>query len=258
MKQKAKSSDKAEQAAAQTGLVVVPEVVTSIPEFLDHLCRARNDWEITTYRASNDGLYGLLGGSLRLYYHVWDSVGTKPILRKADHKTLKEQLEGHLKSKGLRFTPNTHMATKIVRCVFETDRKRASVYSIVLRAAIEAKIQPDALPAFIRENGGIEQLRLRKRSPIAKVDPKKLIWETTPIATAALAPEASRATNDELQLALVTVQADGGAHIRWMAPEDKARSAMNLALRAFGRQASANVALSDKGSADAEADQKAA
>jgi hypothetical protein len=46
--------------------------------------------------------------------------------------------------------------------VFGADRRRVSAYSIVLRTALAKNIDAAGIPDFIRENGGVEEVRLAK------------------------------------------------------------------------------------------------
>ena len=57
---------------------------------------------------------------------------------------------------------SSHTLSKIVKCVFGADRRRVSAYSIVLRTALAKNIDAAGLPDFIRENGGVEEVRLAK------------------------------------------------------------------------------------------------
>jgi hypothetical protein len=61
---------------------------------------------------------------------------------------------------------------KIVKCVFGSDRRRVSAYSIVLRTALAKQLQVADIPNFIRESGGVEEVRLMK-SPNAMTAKQK-------------------------------------------------------------------------------------
>jgi hypothetical protein len=56
----------------------------------------------------------------------------------------------------------SHTLHKIVKCVFGADRRRVSAYSIVLRTANVNKIKSADIADFIRNNGGVEEIRLAK------------------------------------------------------------------------------------------------
>ena len=89
-------------------------------------------------------------------------------------KQLKADVERCLAEMGARYTDSSHTLTKIVKCVFGADRRRVSAYSIALRAALAAKIPTADIPQYIRNSGGVEELRLAK-SPNAKTPKQKAL-----------------------------------------------------------------------------------
>ena len=55
--------------------------------------------------------------------------------------------------------------SKIIYCVFgTTDRRRVSSYAVALRCADDAETTVEGLPAFLRDAGGVEELRRTKSS----------------------------------------------------------------------------------------------
>lgn len=210
---------------------LLKEPITSVSSFLGKLRSVRSEWNQTLYKVSNDALYGILAGCYRLYDYGSETG--------ARQKTLKRELELVLKNKGIKFSPNSHLATRIIRTVFDTDRKRASVYSIVLRAAIAAKVKPKDLPKFIRDSGGIEELRLAKAKAEkgesgAQGDPSAAAWQMPTLGSLPRRSFKGRfPANDELQVALVACRADGSADIKWIGKDNRAVSA---ALKAMGKQ----------------------
>lgn len=125
----------------------------STPDSLiESLVHESQHWFDNAYRASNDQLYDLLTKCFGYY----NSMG-KP---DAFGKSLRKGLEDHIESKGYRFNSSTHTLNKIVKCVFGFDRRRVSVYGSVLKTAAQLKITVEGLGEFIRQNGGIEEIRL--------------------------------------------------------------------------------------------------
>ena len=57
---------------------------------------------------------------------------------------------------------NSHTLIKIVKCVFGTNKRRVSAYSIVLRTALFNKVKSADIADFVRNNGGVEEIRLAK------------------------------------------------------------------------------------------------
>ena len=76
--------------------------------------------------------------------------------------------------------------TKIVKIVFGTERKRASTYSLALRAAHEQKVDPKGLRDFFIDAGGVEEVRLQasgtKSSKISRERREELAIETLSVA----------------------------------------------------------------------------
>jgi hypothetical protein len=120
---------------------------------LENLIVQRQVWEDEVFRASNDRLYSILQSCYALYVKA----GTRE-----DAKALTDALNQQANLKGIKFTSSAHTLTKIMKCVFGADRRRASAYSIALRAAHAARVKPEDLPSYIRDKGGVEEVRLSK------------------------------------------------------------------------------------------------
>jgi hypothetical protein len=84
---------------------------------------------------------------------------------------LRGGLRDYISVKGYTFTKSTHSLTKIIKCVFGFDRRRVSTYSIVLRSALAKGVVVVDVAEFIRNQGGVEEIRLAK-SPNA-MSPKQ-------------------------------------------------------------------------------------
>ena len=141
-------------AAAKTNLTIYGEI--------EQLATERKAWQEGAFRTSNEQLYEILKNCYKLY--------NKMCGIQADSKHLREILAKYISENKIAVKDSAHTMTKIVRCVFGNDRRRVSAYSIVLRAALIAQVQIDALPDYIRENGGVEELRLAKSA--SYVSPK--------------------------------------------------------------------------------------
>ena len=118
---------------------------------LEGLEQKRKDWEEGAYRKSNMELYGIL--SECLLFSV-----TLP--SKTAAKARNAELDKFFKLRGYQNKANTPLATKVVRAVFgNIDRRRTNVYSLVIRAALDAKVTPEDLPNWIMAQGGVEEIR---------------------------------------------------------------------------------------------------
>ena len=140
---------------------VAPSTPPTAYQRLENLIVQRQVWEDEVFRASNDRLYSILQDCYALYVKA----GTRD-----EVKALNDALAQHANLKGFALKASAHTLTKIVKCVFGADRRRASAYSIALRTAHAARIKPDDLPQFIREKGGVEEVRLSKGNAMKPAD----------------------------------------------------------------------------------------
>ncbi len=123
---------------------------------IDQLITEREVWENGIVRTCNEQLYALLGKCYTLYIEM--CAGTTAA--KALHSALDDVIA--MKGYSNSFNKNTHTLTKIVKCVFGVDRRRVSAYSLVLREALAQKLTADAIPAFVANGGGVEEIRRSK------------------------------------------------------------------------------------------------
>jgi hypothetical protein len=131
---------------------------------IDTLVTERMYWQDHANRTSNDQLYGLLQKCFALYKELSGS--------SAEAAAQRDALRDYISLKSYKFASGTHTIVKIVKCVFGMDRRRISAYGIVLRAALAQNISVMDIPQFIRDAGGVEELRLAK-APNAKTVAQK-------------------------------------------------------------------------------------
>ena len=128
-------------------------VTNSIVQSLDALSLARDNWEQTTFKKANEGLYDLLSQCQGVFE-------TKFIKgSQDDKKTLRNELITRLSAMKIKTQKNSPTLTLFVRYVFSSDRKRAHGYSYVLNAAISHEIAAAQLPQWIVSEGGIEEIK---------------------------------------------------------------------------------------------------
>jgi hypothetical protein len=142
-----------------TSPVIAAQGVKATYNYLEQLVIERELWEQNAYRTSNDQLYTLLAKCYQIYKAMCFDTEEAAALR--------DGLKTYINLKGYKFAPSSHSLTKIVKCVFGVDRRRTSAYGIVLRSAMAANISVDGVADYIREKGGVEEVRLAK-SPNAK------------------------------------------------------------------------------------------
>lgn len=128
-------------------------VANTIVQSLDALSMARDNWEQTTFKKANEGLYDLLSQCLA----VFESKFIKG--SKDEQKTLRSELISRLNEKKIKTQMNSQTLNLFIRYVFCSDRKRAHGYSYVLNAAISYDINASQLPQWIVNQGGIEEIK---------------------------------------------------------------------------------------------------
>lgn len=131
---------------------------------LEQLVAEKDSWFNNAYRTSNEQLYALLAKCYDFYFQLKAA--------SEDGKKLREGFEVYVKAQGYVFSPSSHTLVKIVKCVFGADRRRVSAYGIVLRTALDKKLTSDQVADFIRDSGGVEEVRL-SRSPNAMTAKQK-------------------------------------------------------------------------------------
>jgi hypothetical protein len=141
---------------------------------LNDLTVQRADWEKGAFKTSNDQLYVILGRCLDIYTQMKDDLPQR------------KNLNDELRSAGIKFTNATNLATKIVRYVFRNDRTRSFSYARTIMAAVDAKIDGMKLPKWIREGGGVEDIR---RANKVGISPAQLARQHAEVATSELAKQ---------------------------------------------------------------------
>ena len=111
-------------------------------------------WHDTVFTTSNEQLYKILAKCYDLYLQMADK--NDEIAAKA----VRTAFQDFLNLKGYKFGKATHTLNKIVKCVFGFDRRRVNAYGTVLQVALAQGLTPEQLPPFIRDKGGVEEIRL--------------------------------------------------------------------------------------------------
>lgn len=136
----------------------------SVGAVVNNLIAERKAWQEQDLTRSNERLYGILQ-SCYILFQSMNSIKTEAMAVKKGFLKFCEQ-------QGWNFKENTHLMTKVVQCVFGDDRRRVSSYALALRAALENKVSNMDIPKYLRDAGGVEEVR-RKRSPNHKTTKDK-------------------------------------------------------------------------------------
>lgn len=148
---------------------------------LNGLATDRAAWENGAFKQSNDELYALLDRCYSLMVQM-----------KAERKLIKE-LNALLDAKKIVFNKGTSLATKIARFVFNGDSRRVTGYARVLRVADAEMKEKDNFISFIKNKGGVEEVRKQKvAGELTQAEQAKLnieIAETYFVSSEALVQE---------------------------------------------------------------------
>lgn len=103
-------------------------------------------------KTANTMLYELLADMLQVCLDVEASGESTRVV-----KEMRSKLKADY---GVKTQANSRMPTIVVRYIVRSSRKTAHVYGRVVEVAMANNITPEQLPDFIREKGGIEEIRM--------------------------------------------------------------------------------------------------
>jgi hypothetical protein len=125
--------------------------------FLSTLVNEREQWQQNAYTKSNDELYALLAKCYACFKEMCEDTEQAKVMRK--------QFEAYVESNRITFKKSTHRLVRIVKCVFgETDKRRISTYGIVLRTALANNLAANDVADFIKQSGGVQEIKLARTS----------------------------------------------------------------------------------------------
>lgn len=217
---------------------IIADNVATNPS-IKQLAEERKAWEAGAYRTSNQQLYSVLAKCLS-YYDVLSACRSKT-------SGVRASFNEFVAANDIRFKEGTPVINKIVKCVFyesavdrnaQRDRRRISAYALVLRRAQTDNVKPDALPAYIEQNGGIEQIRLGKSSGLtmtAKAQEARSVVEAgdsyiAVVSDRALMQRFDTTDYDKAFVAVIVPRPDGTVEVRAVV---KGAAAVNASLAAI-------------------------
>lgn len=192
-----------------------PTAPIQIVKRFNEVIKRREAWEVGAYKASNDQLYEILASAYELYLHLVSAASD-------DRKTFANML----KAKKIVVQENTPLHTKVVRLVFATSRQRAYTYGRVLFAARKENISPSHMGDWIRECGGVEEVKVKSSGKLTQAEKAKadgeyasdVLAKTKPIINVGKVPEMLKPDADHNPVySLALVRCDNGkdAEIVW-------------------------------------------
>ena len=216
----------------------------TISDYLETLVDERKTWEAECHRATHAGLYALLARVLRVYEKMTED-GTEGL-------ELRYQFGSVLKNLKLKFNGDTHTVVKLCRLVFSDDRRMASAYGIVLRAALDAGKTHSDVAAWIAAAGGVEALRKKSSTggnvretaeeKAARAQEKFKDTELALVVSDKLRAMTDRAAVGKRVLLLATQMADGSYKVHAIVRKD---SVVNSALAAVAGNTDAEAKSAD-------------
>lgn len=206
--------------------------------FIEQLIIEQEVWAEGAFKTSNEMLYTLLAKCYAKYEEMC-----------ADNtvaKNLRDELNNYINLHNISVNKKSHTLIKIVKCVFGADRRRVSAYSIVLRTALFNKIASADIADFIRNNGGVEEIRLAKNGTVLTVKQKAEVAGVA-VKSAALAEFESEAISQQLdaanigqQIVFVATQLANGKFI--VNAVSNSTTAVNATLAAYYSANKADIA----------------
>ena len=129
---------------------------------------------------------------------------------------MRKALQDYMAANNINCNKNSHNLIKIVKCVFGTaDARRVSTYSVALRAAAQAGVKAQGLKQFIKDKGGVQELRVAKQNALSTADKaakaKHAMTATTlaEVRSDALLQAVDMSNVGELVVLVATQQVDG-------------------------------------------------
>lgn len=129
--------------------------IDGILENLNTISAARQEWQ-SAYDTSNQNLYSLLAHCLEVYYKIKGQPGEREIV-----KAIRQSID----ARGKPVNSKTRILTLIVRYVFNTQHKRAFIYSRALGIAIKSNVTPDNFANWVAQSGGVEEIASMGATP---------------------------------------------------------------------------------------------
>jgi hypothetical protein len=201
---------------------------------IEQLVESRKHWERNELATANDTLYGILQHCYALHNTM---IGNDSLA-----KTLRKGLGNYITANDYKFTDSTPLITKIIKCVFGTDRKRVNSYSTAMRVALIEKISVIELPKYLKEKGGVEEVRRQGvvgKSIKVKIELGRTVLEDPILARVqneSLSASFSSEQTEEGVILLATREDDGSFAIRRLIQNTSAVKAALAACSSVGAE----------------------
>ena len=136
-------------------------LVLSLIAEADEVAKEHENYHEQYVVSANEVLYKLLANMLQVCLDVEASGEAERVVK---------EMRSKLKSDyGIKTQANSRTSSIVVRYIVRSSRRTAHVYGRVIEVAMANNITADQLPDFIRDRGGIEEIRLS----VTNADEKK-------------------------------------------------------------------------------------
>ena len=119
---------------------------SNLKSHINHLIERQNDWNNGSRKMSKQELYNVLAGCLEL---------AESVKANRSYSDLAEELD----SRGLSYNASTSIATRVIRCVFNTDEQNLSAFSSVITIALRESVKSFDFITWVNQHGGIDKIR---------------------------------------------------------------------------------------------------
>lgn len=119
---------------------------------IDKLSTDCISWESTSYKNSTARLYELLAAVYKMYEDKFVSA------KADDRRTLRQQLEAKFNELGITVRKKGDTLGLLIRYIFKADRRRLITYKNAILAAKSKNVNSDALPQWLSDAGGVEEV----------------------------------------------------------------------------------------------------
>lgn len=215
---------------------------------LEQLEAKRKNWEGAELAASHARLYAILSSVYAYYCKMKDAKTDKAV---RDH--MRKGLEEFAAARELTIQNGTPDMNIVVKAVFGSqDRRRVSAYSRALRVAHDNSVLPVDLAAWIKQQGGVEEIRksasanaqslpAKDRAAIVKGYVQGSTLET--FKTSKLAKHFGASDSNKVVVLVATYRATGELDIQGVVKTDRA---VNAALATYYSDHKAEITKAEK------------
>lgn len=127
--------------------------IDDLGHVITEIVKTRQEWEAKAYAANNEQLYQLLSAAFNI------------VLACAADAELTEGVDALLTENGYTYSKGTSLELKVVRLIFSDKankdkiKYRLHAYARVLKIAFDEDQTSTSLPNFIKDKGGIDEIR---------------------------------------------------------------------------------------------------